>query len=98
MTGGSEKFMEKSDGFYFGEFKNLVCMVHTNEKNRVATISEVSATSRAQSKQTEMPKARLPLATNSVQAHDFLFPTKFYRLVSLLGKRTSSFTFINRIT
>lgn len=96
MTGGSEKFMEKSDGFYFGELKNLVCMVHTNEKSRVATLSEVSAT--PESAQTEMPKARLPLATNSVQAQDFLFPTKFHGLVSLLGKRTSTFTFINRIT
>lgn len=59
MTGGSEKFMEKGDGFYFGEFKNLVCMVHTNEKSRVANLSEVSATPRAQSQQGAYAKYRL---------------------------------------
>lgn len=38
---------------------HLVCMVHTNEKGRVATISEVSATPRAQIKQDASAKYRL---------------------------------------
>lgn len=60
MTGGSEKFMEKKkdDAFYFGKFKNLVCMAHKRERGRVA-LSEVSATLRAQNKQYVCARHRL---------------------------------------
>lgn len=47
MTGGSEKLMKKGDEFYLDKFKNLVCVVHKSEKDRVA-LSEVSETLRTQ--------------------------------------------------
>lgn len=58
MTGGSEKFMNKGDEFYFGEVKHLVCMAHKSEKGRVA-ITEVSATLRSQNKQDVSARYRL---------------------------------------
>lgn len=84
MTGGSEKFMEKGDRFYFGEFKNLVWMVHTNEKGRVATISEVSATPRAQIKQDAHAKYRLKYLRP-----DCHLPPTLYKLTTFSSQLSS---------
>lgn len=101
MTGGSEKVIDNGDEFYLGELENWVWTAHRSERGRGALLAP-SATLRAQPGrglcqiQTEFPKAKYLLSTNSVKTSYFLFPTEFH--VSLLGKRTPGVTFINRTT